>query len=242
MMPRNRKLGQCLLCQRDMSKSGASRHIKLCRRQNPPAPAGGGQSLHIAVTDSFGGGAYWLQLEAPADAPLSALDKFLRAVWLDCCGHLSAFYIRNDEYISHLPEDDADSPPSGMGFTRQAMDSISIGQAAERGKFVANTRSNSFEYMYDFGTPTELALRIYEERWDDGNGEIRLLARNYAPEIRCPHCGAPATRHSRYDGGPAPSAGLCDDCAAKQPDGSLLPIANSPRSGVCGYAGDDSDR
>ena len=242
MMPRNRKLGQCLLCQRDLSKSGASRHIKLCRRQNPPTPAGGSQSLHIAVTDSFGGGAYWLQLEAPADAPLSALDKFLRAVWLDCCGHLSAFYIRNSEYISHLPEDDADSLTSNeMGFARQAMDSISIGQAAERGKFVANTRSNSFEYMYDFGSPTKLALRIYEDRWDDGNGEIRLLARNYAPDT---HGNAAATRHSQSAGGLAADSGIREDCAANQPGGeggALLPIVNSPRSGACGYAGAEPD-
>ena len=238
-MPRNRKLGKCQLCQRDLSKSGASRHIKLCRRQNPPQPAGDSPSLHITITDSFGGGSYWLQLEAPAHAALSALDKFLREIWLDCCGHLSAFYIRNSEYISHMPEEEDDSPPSGgMGFTQQSMDSISIGKAAERGIL-----AKSFAYMYDFGTPTELALRTYEDRWPDGNGEIRLLARNQPPNIPCAHCHAPATRHAPYAGGPAPAPGLCDDCAAKQPGGasSLLPIANSPRSGVCGYIGSEPD-
>lgn len=230
MMPRNRNPGECLLCQRDISKSGASRHVKLCRRQNPPQPAGDSQSLHITVTDSFSGGAYWLQLEAPAHAPLSALDKFLRATWMGCCDHLSAFYTRNSEYISQMPEDAEESPSSdGTGFTQQAMDSISIGQAVERGKSVGRTRIISFDYIYDFGNPTELTLRIYEDRWDDGNGKIHLLARNHPPAIP-------------RDSGLAPTGGPSDDHAANQPDGnSLPPIANSPRSGACGYAGGEPD-
>ena len=177
-MPRNRNLGECRLCHRDLSKSGASRHIKLCRRQNPPQPAGDSQSLHITITDSFGGGAYWLQLEAPAHAPLSALDKFLRQIWMDDCpARLSAFYIRNSEYISQMPQDDDDPPPPArMGFTQQPMDSITIGQAAERG-----TLAKSLAYKYDLAAPTQLALRTYADRWPDGNGQIRLLARNNAP-------------------------------------------------------------
>ena len=129
-----------------------------------------------------------------------------------------------------MPEDDADSQSSDeTGFTRQPMDSISIGQAVERGKSVGRTRIISFDYMYDFGNPTELTLRIYEDRWDDGNGEIHLLARNHPPSIR-------------RDSGLAPAAGLSEDCAAKQPDANTLPpIVNSPRNGACSYAGDEPD-
>jgi hypothetical protein len=39
-----------------------------------------------------------------ADAILSRLDHFLRDIWLECCGHLSAFRI--DQTIYTIPVDD----------------------------------------------------------------------------------------------------------------------------------------
>jgi hypothetical protein len=36
---------------------------------------------------------YWLDLELVGSASLEQLDKYLRAIWLECCGHLSKFTI-----------------------------------------------------------------------------------------------------------------------------------------------------
>ena len=32
---------------------------------------------------------HWLELGVRCDTTLNELDKFLRALWLECCGHLS---------------------------------------------------------------------------------------------------------------------------------------------------------
>ena len=34
---------------------------------------------------------FWLDLEMRAEAPLKKLDHYLRAIWLECCGHMSEF-------------------------------------------------------------------------------------------------------------------------------------------------------
>lgn len=34
---------------------------------------------------------FWLDLEVRGEAQLQDLDDYLRAIWLECCGHMSAF-------------------------------------------------------------------------------------------------------------------------------------------------------
>jgi len=94
-------------------------------------------------------------------------------------------------------------------------------------------------YSYDFGSTTELILKVLSEfRSNVKTGEVEILARNDPPQIRCSHCGNLATRictESIYE-----DAGwLCDDCAEDHKCGEdmLLPVVNSPRTGVCGYVG-----
>jgi hypothetical protein len=41
---------------------------------------------------------YWLRLEVPAATSLQNLDRFLRGIWLECCGHMSAFTIQGACY------------------------------------------------------------------------------------------------------------------------------------------------
>jgi hypothetical protein len=43
---------------------------------------------------------YWMHFEVPADSKLTDLDDFLRKVWVECCGHLSAFTIGGTAYSS----------------------------------------------------------------------------------------------------------------------------------------------
>ena len=118
-----------------------------------------------------------------------------------------------------------------------------------------------FRYEYDFGSTTELDLRVVAEREgvvpDDEEFEyVKLLARNIPPVILCKECGKPATRVASsyaYGSGKA----YCERCARERlkeyhdiddegfdeddfdEDGlsTLLPVVNSPRVGVCGYTG-----
>jgi len=41
-----------------------------------------------------------MHIEMPVSGTLYDLDSFLRAVWLECCGHLSAFRIGKVSYSS----------------------------------------------------------------------------------------------------------------------------------------------
>jgi hypothetical protein len=94
-----------------------------------------------------------------------------------------------------------------------------------------------FFYEYDFGSTTELRLTVLGF-WnlDKPKGAVQLLARNEPPPINCVQCKTqPATEICTACG----EAWLCGSCAAEHDCGEemLLPVVNSPRAGVCGYAG-----
>jgi len=141
---------------------------------------------------------YWMYLEAPAQATLGDLDKLLRKTWLECCGHLSAFEIAGVSYSS-----DAEMA-SGWGSGDKSM-KIKLDKALEPGM--------KFSHEYDFGTTTELSLKVLSEREGEVKGKsIRILARNEAPVILCQSCGKPATEvcsQCVYDG----EGWLCEECA-----------------------------
>ena len=128
-----------------------------------------------------------------------------------------------------------------------------LGEVLEVGK--------KFSYVYDFGSSSTLSLRVIDEREgvvpvvedeeledeepEDGEDEIAIfvMARNEPPALVCHICGQPATHvasSSEYDS-PAETA-LCDTHTkqAEYPD-DLLPLVNSPRTGICGYTGEAED-
>jgi hypothetical protein len=100
------------------------------------------------------------------------------------------------------------------------------------------------QYEYDFGSTTELAVRVVGERegamTEEEQGEvIKVMARNEAPVIACRECGKPATKVISgyfYAGDGA----MCDACAKKnrEDEEMMLPVVNSPRVGVCAYTGE----
>ncbi len=153
---------------------------------------------------------YWLHLKVASNARLEDLDQFLRHIWLECCGHLSAFSIKGTEFKMGQKLKDVLSP--GMELLHE----------------------------YDFGTTTELLVKtlgIYEGPMEK-NKPIQILARNEAPEIPCDECGKiPAveicTECQWEEGG-----WLCQTCAKehKCDEKMFLPVVNSPRTGECGYS------
>ena len=99
-----------------------------------------------------------------------------------------------------------------------------------------------FTYVYDFGSSTELALKVVDEREGETRGRgkkaIKIMARNEPPTIPCDICGKTATGiYADWDGY---EKWLCNECGKKQKDREMmLPVVNSPRVGVCGYTGRD---
>jgi hypothetical protein len=92
---------------------------------------------------------YWMHLEVTASTTLTTLDRFLRATWLECCGHLSAFEIEGVCYaIDAGMYDDWDMGDKSM---RVRLDKVlSPGQTCS--------------YEYDYGTMTELKLKVISDR------------------------------------------------------------------------------
>jgi len=95
---------------------------------------------------------------------------------------------------------------------------------------------NKFSYIYDFGTPTEIDLKVIDKRKGTG---FRILARNLPIEFKCSVCGKKAKWVCPYCLFEGEDCYFCDECTKEHEcyEDGLLPIVNSPRCGVCGYEG-----
>jgi hypothetical protein len=85
-----------------------------------------------------------------------------------------------------------------------------------------------------------------EDEYEYGDEyDIAVLARNQAPEIACQVCGKQATLVDAQEESINPAEhGYCDTCAKKLAEDeseNLLPVANSPRVGICDYTGDEEE-
>jgi len=111
--------GICSFCQSHIDKSKMTRHLKSCKERKSAiekeAVTSSGPEVklfHILVEGQYSP-QYWMHLELPASEELDTLDAFLRFIWLECCGHLSAFRIDGTSY---------DSEPEEIGFVVEGMD------------------------------------------------------------------------------------------------------------------------
>ena len=213
--------GNCAYCGRKMTRGGMSRHLRTCaNRQEAMASAGQkrgkSESLyHLQVQDAWGGD-FWLHLEMPGSATLDDLDYYLRAIWLECCGHLSQFSV-------------------GGWAGEEIPMSAKVNQTLEPGV--------ELTHIYDFGTSSETLVKSVAVR--EGKATtlhpVALMARNDQPEVECVECGQPASCLCmeclyEYD---EPGL-LCDKHAKTHPHdgyGEPVPLVNSPRLGMCGYDG-----
>jgi hypothetical protein len=236
-MPKIASSGKCRLCGQMISKQKMAVHLKACLQRNAAAGVSGAKSVpcfHLIVEATYDP-AYWIHLEAPASATFGKLDGVLRDLWLECCGHLSAFRFPRKRVRPMSPQGFAQMfQQFAAGGLQDEMDDEEQMMAERLGKRLQT--GVKLEYEYDFGSTTALSLRVLNEyAVAAAKPKIRLLARNEPPDIACDQCRKPATKFCvECEGTP-----LCDPCAAKHECGEdcLMPILNSPRAGVCGYCG-----
>lgn len=212
--------GDCTFCGKTMSKGGISKHLASCKsRQAAMAKAAERQAkpetlYHLRVQAAYQGD-YWLNLEMRGTKSLQDLDHYLRAIWLECCGHLSQFSVGRftDE----------------LGKTRKINDVFS--------------RVDALDHVYDFGTSSETIVKLVDVRkgMPLTAKPIFLMARNHPIEFSCMECSQPATYlclECIYD--EDAEGTLCDKHAESHPHdnyGEPMLIVNSPRMGMCGYDG-----
>ena|SRR3989338_3208957 len=206
-------IGTCRLCKQNFSYNEIQKHLSACK---PYLDDKGNKNVFLIKAEMY---PFWVYFEAEENLTLKRVDRFLRELWLECCGHLSAFTIKNQRYSVYEEE---------LDFDEKSMN-IKIGNVLEKG--------TKFNYEYDFGTTTELLLVCISSKTGD-NG-IRVIARNNLPAFSCEKCGKTAknvcsTCIWNFKGF------VCTACSKKHKCGEeyLLPIVNSPRVGMCGFTGD----
>lgn len=223
MSQRKQSQGACVFCGREMTKGGLSRHLKTCPQRQEAIQAAESKEkarpkqrlYHLQIQDAWSSD-FWLHLEMNGAATLNELDRYLRAIWLECCGHLSQFSV------------------GGWSGAKIAM-SRKIEQVFEPGL--------ELTHIYDFGTSSETLVKAVDVRKGQplSRHPIYLMARNNMPEAVCAECGEPAgwlCMECLIEGGEW--ATLCEKHAAKHPHddyGAPIGLVNSPRLGMCGYDG-----
>ncbi len=222
-MAKKNSFGICELCGARQSKAGIMAHLCKCLAEGGPLKGSPSELLQLRV-QAKGSSVYWIDLEVRREARLKALDDFLRRVWLECCGHLSAFHINGVTYSVVVDRE--------LGAALSRSMNCRIGDVLTVGE--------RFRHEYDFGSTTELTGQVWGLREGViGRPPVRALARNEAPVWPCEVCGAPATLicGACADG----EIGFCCDQHADQHgcgEEAMLPVVNSPRMGVCGYTGE----
>jgi len=204
-----------------LTAGGMSRHLPACRERQEvieranQRPGDIEELYHLQIEDTASGD-FWLHVEMRGSATMEDLDDYLRAIWLECCGHLSQFF-----------EGD---------FWKNKIDmSAKLNQIMKPG--------DRFFHIYDFGTESRTFVTAVDVREDKPltKHPIVLMARNDPPEFECAECGEPARWlcvECIYEEGAAGT--LCDECVEGHPHEDYdepFPIVNSPRLGMCGYTG-----
>ena len=162
---------KCFNCERELATRSMTSHLKSCpQRKKAIAKSNGrrrNQALyHLRVQDSWRRD-FRLDLEMSGSATLEDLDHYLRAIWLECCGHLSQFSIggwTGDEISKRTRLDQVLQPDVEV------------------------------THIYDFGTSSETLIKLVATR--DGepttSNPIALMARNTPPQFACMNCEQPA--------------------------------------------------
>lgn len=220
--------GQCLFCKGQFSKQVMAKHLAACEKRKTATKGASRQRVFHLLVEGRYAPQYWIHLEASASATLQDLDGLLRRLWLECCGHLSAFHLNGRTYST-----------TAMGMFAQA-DADEFGDEDMNIALDKVLRPKmKFRHEYDFGTTTELELKVLAEREVMmKRGGVLVVARNEAPVYKCGACKKNATQicsQCVFESYPF----VCDDCAEEHECGEemLLPVVNSPRMGMCGYTG-----
>jgi len=229
MSPRRATRGSCEFCGKDYTRWGMTRHLQTCAARGSAIEsdaAGPGQRqeiFHLLIEDVWTSD-YWLHLEIAGQATLDQLDQYLRVIWLECCGHLSHFFI------------------NGIYYEREIEIEWAIGETESMSTQVADVfeEETGVEYEYDFGTTTELLISVLAVRPGNWTGKpIRMLGRNKTPTMKCMVCRKEADWICAGCLWEDRNCFLCGQHVNEHSheDAMVLPAVNSPRIGMCAYEG-----
>jgi hypothetical protein len=151
--------GKCTYCSRCFSSSMMARHLDSCkvredsfslsrsflREDDKKIQRTDDDAVLLLKVSSKYFPEYWLFIETYGVCKLIDIDYFLRNIWLECCGHLSCFTINNEHY---------EIQPDPM-FNSRSM-RVRLNKILQLGMI--------FEYVYDYGSSTELVIKVISSR------------------------------------------------------------------------------
>lgn len=218
--------GQCPYCKETIAQKEMSKHLAVHLKKISVEKPSRDKSFHIRVES----GPYFLNMLIDSHAPLSFLDEHLRAIWLECCGHMSTLMDKSKKY-----EFDDDDDTFGENMAQ------GVGQLFKKGQ--------KLKYEYDMGSTTTLDIKVLDEYNVSAREGTELLSRNEPLKILCHVCNEkPAFKMCSIHEWNEASL-FCKSCATKHKkecsdfaDYAAMPIVNSPRMGVCGYEGGHIDK
>lgn len=159
--------GRCYYCNKELTERTIKRHAKSCSVMKKSIEEKMNQAKEvreqfiISMKDKYNPSLYCIYVSIDAKLQLQHLDKFIRNIWVECCGHLSAFHI--DEEIYH---DNSDEQYE-MNFYLK--DVLNI--------------NKKFEYEYDFGSTTYLTLEVVDIiQVPSEFSQVEVIARNNPEE------------------------------------------------------------
>jgi Zn finger protein HypA/HybF involved in hydrogenase expression len=147
--------GNCFICGKTTGKLAIKNHI--LKDHN-----GDGEPCYLLKAEGAYDKDYWIFFSVPLDASLSDVDRFLRKIWCECCGHMSAFSAGGREF----------------GMARKLM-KLNVGDTL------------LYEYDFGTTTRILITVVDKIERVKQIE-KIQLLARNIPAQMKCSMCGAPA--------------------------------------------------
>lgn len=246
--------GKCIFCKQTFSKLAINKHLQKHLQekaiQNKPDKS---FLLNVETSPNWKNSGYFLSLWVDGDAHIEDIDDFLRAIWLECCGHMSSF-VNSKRKINK----------GSMWDFFEAEKLLKKGKIEEYEKLMEEANGEipkgrkakvvfhkglTLKYEYDFGSTTELQLVVVAEYPVKADATIVLLSRNEPLKMDCDNCKtAPAVKLCIAHGWEEDSL-FCSKCAKKHAksctdfeDYSSFPVVNSPRMGVCGYTGGSIDK
>lgn len=204
--------GQCLYCEQIFSQKEIGKHLAKHLASLEKSDSGKDTKVyhHIEVE----AGEMFLHLLVLEDAKMKNIDRFLRDIWLECCGHLSDFGHKNVKVkMSH---------EVGSVFEPQV----------------------KIHHDYDFGTTTRVFLKALKTYRLNLKDKLYLLSRNEPLKLMCATCKKELAVNLCTTCNWEKYSFFCEACSTTHEeecsdfsDYSCMPVVNSPRMGECGYTG-----
>lgn len=163
--------GKCYYCNKELTERTIKRHMKSCsimKNRIEESIAKNGKlrkQFIIAIKPRYEKNEYCIYLSIDGTLGLVHIDQFIRDVWVECCGHLSAFIIKKKFYQDNE-------------MNIRLNEILSVGE--------------KFQYEYDFGSTTYLELEVVDIIDVPKNfTQMEIIARNNEMISEGNYCNSP---------------------------------------------------